>query len=99
RRVIYSFMRWHIRETVVCARLRSELHTAGNLRIHMRIHSGKPPYGCTLWQEFWQEGDDRAACPQPHGREAIHLCFTQLSCFYKHPCQRRSPPTARSNHT
>ncbi|XP_071357097.1 uncharacterized protein [Trachinotus anak] len=71
---------------------------------HVRSHTGEKPFTCTHCGRGFVEKGNLTVHLRTHTGERPYWCsvcdrrFSQLSCFYKHPCQRRgltSPTSAR----
>uniref|UniRef100_UPI0037E8A9DB zinc finger protein 814-like n=1 Tax=Semicossyphus pulcher TaxID=241346 RepID=UPI0037E8A9DB len=63
---------------------------------HVRSHTGEKPFICTYCGHSFVEKGNLTVHLRTHTGERPYWCsvcdrrFSQLSCFYKHPCQRRA---------
>ncbi|XP_041810704.1 zinc finger and SCAN domain-containing protein 2-like [Chelmon rostratus] len=66
---------------------------------HIRSHTGEKPFICTYCGRGFVEKGNLTVHLRTHTGERPYWCsicdrrFSQLSCFYKHPCQRRGLTT------
>ncbi|XP_023129064.2 zinc finger protein ZFP2-like isoform X1 [Amphiprion ocellaris] len=62
---------------------------------HVRSHTGEKPFTCTYCGHGFVEKGNLTVHLRTHTGERPYWCsvcdrrFSQLSCYYKHPCQRR----------
>ncbi|KAF7644429.1 hypothetical protein LDENG_00222150 [Lucifuga dentata] len=70
---------------------------------HVRSHTGEKPFTCSYCGRGFVEKGNLTVHLRTHTGERPYWClacnrrFSQLSCFYRHPCQRSGP--ALTNHT
>uniref|UniRef100_A0A3Q1FM36 C2H2-type domain-containing protein n=1 Tax=Acanthochromis polyacanthus TaxID=80966 RepID=A0A3Q1FM36_9TELE len=70
---------------------------------HVRSHTGEKPFTCTYCGHGFVEKGNLTVHLRTHTGERPYWCsvcdrrFSQLSCFYKHPCQRRGLISAPVN--
>ncbi|KAM7373755.1 hypothetical protein PAMP_008584 [Pampus punctatissimus] len=72
---------------------------------HIRSHTGEKPFICSYCGRGFVEKGNLTVHLRTHTGERPYCCstcdrrFSQLSCFYKHPCQRRRLTVGLSNPT
>ncbi|XP_026155811.1 zinc finger protein 32-like [Mastacembelus armatus] len=70
---------------------------------HVRSHTGEKPFTCMYCGHGFVEKGNLTVHLRTHTGEKPYWCsvcdrrFSQLSCFYKHPCQRRGLSSALVN--
>ncbi|XP_067469059.1 zinc finger protein ZFP2-like isoform X1 [Thunnus thynnus] len=70
---------------------------------HVRSHTGEKPFTCSYCGRGFVEKGNLTVHLRTHTGERPYCCstcdrrFSQLSCFYKHPCQRGRTSAARSS--